>query len=92
MPPKLPGFSIPAQTGVLSDPLVANMAMQYGQALGRQIVDKEIGKYVPISKIKYYFAVDTSYVSRKLSIILFPYLHSVSSDYYVCSCITLIRD
>lgn len=74
------GFNVPAPTRILADPLVANMAMQYGQALvgsGRQLVDKEIEKYVPISRLKYYFAVDTAYVSKKLSIILFPYIHSV---------------
>ncbi len=61
------------------------MAAQYGNALvgsGKQFVDREIGKYVPISRLKYYFAVDTSYVSKKLSIILFPFLHSVSLQKY----------
>lgn len=74
-------FRMPAQSHILGDPLVANMAMQYGQALvgsGRELVDKEIEKYVPISKLKYYFAVDTVYVFKKLSILLFPYIHSVS--------------
>lgn len=74
-------FRMPVQSHILGDPLVANMAIQYGQALvgsGRQLVDKEIEKYVPISKLKYYFAVDTVYVFKKLSILLFPYIHSVS--------------
>lgn len=78
--PSQMGF-MPPQTRILTDPLVANMAVQYGQALmgsGKQMVDKEIEKYVSISRLKYLFAVDTSYVSKKLSIILFPFLHSVS--------------
>lgn len=72
------GFSIPGQQ-ILSDPLVANVAMQYGSALvgtGRQIVDKEFEKYVPVTRLKYYFAVDTSYVMRKLKLLFFPFTHS----------------
>lgn len=72
------GFSIPGQQ-ILSDPLVANVAMQYGSALvgtGRQIVDKEFEKYVPVTRLKYYFAVDTSYVMRKLKLLFFPFAHS----------------
>lgn len=73
------GFSIPSQ--FLNEPLVANVAMQYGQALvgsGKQLVDRELEKYVPISRLKYYFAVDTGYVSKKLGLLFFPFTHSVS--------------
>lgn len=83
MPPPGMGFNMPPQTPIFTDPVVANMAVQYGQALvgsGKQMMDKEIEKYVSISRLKYLFAVDTSYVSKKLSIILFPFLHSVSSS------------
>ncbi|XKL59619.1 hypothetical protein PGB90_000635 [Kerria lacca] len=76
---QITGFNVSNQAHILTDPLVTNMAIQYGQALvgsGKQIVDKEIEKYVPLSRLKYYFAVDTSYVSRKLSVILFPFIHS----------------
>ena len=85
MPPMNPNnFSHPAssesigfsQARLLADPVVQNTAMQIGQAFvasGRQ----ELEKYVGVSRLKYYFAVDTAYVSKKLSIILFPYLHSV---------------
>ncbi|KAK7572107.1 hypothetical protein V9T40_014579 [Parthenolecanium corni] len=79
MPPPGMGFNMPPQTPIFTDPVVANMAVQYGQALvgsGKQMMDKEIEKYVSISRLKYLFAVDTSYVSKKLSIILFPFLHS----------------
>ncbi|GLG99732.1 Protein YIF1B-A [Gryllus bimaculatus] len=71
------GFSIPSQ--LLNEPVVTNMAMQYGQALvgsGKQMVDRELGKYIPVSRLKYYFAVDTTYVTKKLGLLLFPFTHS----------------
>lgn len=71
------GFSIPTQ--FLNEPIVSNMAMQYGQALmgsGKQLVDRELEKYVPVSRLKYYFAVDTGYVTKKLGLLLFPFTHS----------------
>jgi len=74
------GFSIPSQ--FLNEPLVANVAMQYGQALvgsGKQLVDRELEKYIPVSRLKYYFAVDTAYVTKKLGLLFFPFTHSVSS-------------
>lgn len=55
--------------------MVTNMAVQYGSALvgsGKQ----QIEKYVPISALKYYFAVDTDYVVGKLALLLFPFTHS----------------
>ncbi|XP_047110270.1 protein YIF1B isoform X1 [Schistocerca piceifrons] len=70
------GYSIPSQ--FLNEPLVANVAMQYGQALvgsGKQIVDRELEKYVPVTRLKYYFAVDTAYVTKKLGLLLFPFSH-----------------
>ncbi|XP_069681641.1 protein YIF1B isoform X4 [Periplaneta americana] len=76
-PPMDQGFSIPSQ--FLNEPLVANVAMQYGQALvgsGKQLVDRELEKYVPVSRLKYYFAVDTGYVTRKLGLLFFPFTHS----------------
>lgn len=60
--------------------MVANMAMQYGQSLasqGREYVDKKLEKYVSMSQIKYYFAVDTRYVMKKLQLLFFPYTHTV---------------
>ncbi|XP_003743294.1 protein YIF1A [Galendromus occidentalis] len=62
---------------LMNDPM-ASMAMQYGQNLaghGREIVHEKIEKYVSISKLKYYFAVDTSYVSQKLFLLVFPFAH-----------------
>lgn len=74
-----PPIAIPTQ--LFSDPLVANVAMTYGTKImesGREVVDREIGKYVPVTRLKYYFAVDTSYVLRKLKLLFFPFTHTVS--------------
>lgn len=49
--------------------MVANMAMQYGQDFvgkGGEEFKKNLDKYVSIGQLKYYFAVDTSYVGKKL--------------------------
>nr|XP_045616707.1 protein YIF1B-B-like isoform X3 [Procambarus clarkii] len=66
-------------TQIFQDPLVANMAMQYGQTLanqGREYVDQKLHKYVSMSQVKYYFAVDTQYVMKKLKLLFFPFTHS----------------
>lgn len=31
-----------------------------------------------MNKLKYFFAVDTAYVARKLGLLVFPYTHQVS--------------
>ncbi|XP_014898551.1 protein YIF1B isoform X1 [Poecilia latipinna] len=67
----LPGQSL------LSDPM-SNLAMAYGSSLasqGREMVDKNLDRFIPVSKLKYYFAVDTVYVGKKLGILVFPYMH-----------------
>ncbi|XP_069957436.1 protein YIF1B-A isoform X1 [Cherax quadricarinatus] len=64
---------------IFQDPMVAGMAMQYGQTLahqGREYVDKKLEKYVSMSQVKYYFAVDTQYVMKKLKLLFFPFTHS----------------
>ena len=38
----------------------------------------QVEKYVSTSKLKYYFAVDTTYVGKKLGLLLFPFAHTVS--------------
>lgn len=38
----------------------------------------QIDRFIPVSKLKYYFAVDTVYVGKKLGLLVFPYLHQVS--------------
>lgn len=75
---------------MIQDPMVANMAMQYGQTLanqGREYMDKKFEKYVSTSQIKYYFAVDTQYVMKKLKLLFFPYTHSVGTRSLVTYCI-----
>lgn len=37
----------------------------------------QIDRFVSVSKLKYYFAVDTSYVVKKLGLLIFPYTHKV---------------
>ncbi|KAK7074949.1 Protein yif1b [Halocaridina rubra] len=64
---------------LFQDPVVANMAMQYGQNLmgqGKEYVDKKLERYISVSQVKYYFAVDTRYVLKKLQLLFFPYTHS----------------
>ncbi|KAG8272901.1 Protein yif1b [Homalodisca vitripennis] len=75
--PGAPGLSVPTQ--LFSDPLVANVAMTYGSKImdsGKELVDREIEKYVPVTRLKYYFAVDTSYVLHKLKLLFFPFTHN----------------
>ena len=60
------GFSAP----------MAGVAAQYGQQLadqGRVQVEQKLESWFAISKLKYYFAVDNSYVGKKLALLLFPY-------------------
>lgn len=62
---------------ILKDP-VANMAMQYGQSFmpaGKEFVEKKIDHFLSVSKLKYYFAVDTNYVVKKLGLLVFPFAH-----------------
>jgi len=69
-------FNMPGQ--FLQDPLVTGMAMNYGKDLlkgGRKELEDTVEKYVSIGQLKYYFAVDNSYVSKKLGLLLFPFLH-----------------
>ncbi|XP_055030147.1 protein YIF1B isoform X1 [Misgurnus anguillicaudatus] len=61
----------------LSDPM-SNLAMAYGTSLashGKEMMDKNLDRFIPISKLKYYFAVDTVYVGKKLGLLVFPYMH-----------------
>jgi len=59
--------------------MVTNMAMNYGADIVNQKkkeVEGMVEKYVSIGQLKYYFAVDNSYVTRKLRLLLFPFVHS----------------
>ncbi|XP_048224607.1 protein YIF1B isoform X2 [Perognathus longimembris pacificus] len=69
-----PAVSASPQAAFLTNP-VSDMAMAYGSSLaaqGKELVDKNIDRF---SKLKYYFAVDTVYVGKKLGLLVFPYLH-----------------
>ncbi|XP_043072669.1 protein YIF1B isoform X2 [Puntigrus tetrazona] len=62
---------------LLSEPM-SNLAMAYGSSLashGKEMMDKNLDRFIPISKLKYYFAVDTVYVGKKLGLLVFPYMH-----------------
>lgn len=77
----VPPFSNFAASQLINDPLIANAAVQYGQNLvgqGQDYIEKKLDKYMSVSKLKYYFAVDTQYVMRKIKLIFFPFTHSVS--------------
>ncbi|XP_053613823.1 protein YIF1B-B [Plodia interpunctella] len=69
----------PAQLGsMLQQPIVQDMAFQYGNQLaaqGKEVVQRELSRFVPVSRMRYYFAVDTRYVLKKLMLILFPFTH-----------------
>ncbi|KAK0056994.1 protein YIF1B-B [Biomphalaria pfeifferi] len=78
-----PAGQFPGQQ-LLNDP-VASMAMQYGHTLagqGKVLVQKNIENYVASSRLKYYFAVDTTYVGKKLALLFFPFTHSDWSIHY----------
>ena len=66
----------PGQFAMFQQPMVQNMAMDYGQKLaeqGKELVNKEFEKYIPVTKLKYYFAVDNNYVLKKLRLLFFPF-------------------
>lgn len=63
-------------TQLLSEPLVTNMAMQYGNALATT-GKHQIERFLPITALRYYFAVDTDYVMMKLLLLFFPFTHKV---------------
>ncbi|KAK9891065.1 hypothetical protein WA026_013391 [Henosepilachna vigintioctopunctata] len=65
--------------GAFKQPIVQDFALQYGQQLasaGTTILQKEVGKYVAVGKLKYYFSVDKKYVLSKLMLLFFPFTHS----------------
>ena len=71
------------QFAMFQQPIVQDMAMEYGQRLadqGKQIVENQFSKWVPVAKLKYYFAVDNNYVINKLRLLFFPFTHKVSFE------------
>lgn len=77
--------SFNSQFSVLQQPMVQDMALQYGQRLadqGKQLVETQFEKYIPVTRLKYYFAVDNNYVVKKMILLLFPFTHRVCSTMY----------
>ncbi|XP_077995386.1 protein YIF1B-A-like isoform X2 [Glandiceps talaboti] len=69
---------------VLNDPM-ANMAVQYGASLAGQaghMMEQNVDRFVSMSKLKYYFAVDTTYVGKKLALLCFPFTHQHWAIHY----------
>jgi len=57
---------------LISNPMVAGIANQQFEK-GREEIKKNLDKYISIGQLKYYFAVDTNYVGKKLGLLLFPF-------------------
>ena len=57
---------------LMSNPVVTGMATEY-MSKGQEEIKKNLDKYISIGQLKYYFAVDTNYVGKKLGILLFPF-------------------
>merc|ERR1719273_788456 len=55
--------------------MATGMATQFLSQSGVEL-KKNLDKYVSIGQLKYYFAVDTSYVAKKLGVLLFPFTRS----------------
>ncbi|KAF7651531.1 hypothetical protein LDENG_00109060 [Lucifuga dentata] len=67
----------PGVNNLFTDPM-ANAAVMYGSSLanqGKDMVNKEISRFMSVNKLKYFFAVDTRYVLKKLTLLMFPYMH-----------------
>jgi len=70
--------SFPTKMTMFEQPIVQDMAMQYGQKLadqGKQIMENQFEKWVPVTRLKYYFAVDNKYVINKIRLLFFPFTH-----------------
>lgn len=48
-----------------------------GARASDRVLPPQIDRFIPVTKLKYYFAVDTLYVGKKLGLLFFPYLHQV---------------
>lgn len=76
-PPAAASSPFPPPAAFLSEP-VSSLAAAYGSSLasqGRDIVDRNLDRFIPVGRLKYYFAVDTVYVGKKLGLLVFPFVH-----------------
>uniref|UniRef100_A0A663FGS6 Protein YIF1 n=1 Tax=Aquila chrysaetos chrysaetos TaxID=223781 RepID=A0A663FGS6_AQUCH len=58
--------------------LLPTSPVVYGSSLasqGRDIVGCNLDRLIPVGRLKYYFAVDTIYVGRKLGLLIFSFVH-----------------
>lgn len=69
-PPSYNGFN---SQQFMNDPML-NAAKQIGGQFAEQQKEK-ITQYISSFNLKYYFAVDTNYVGKKIGILLFPFIH-----------------
>merc|ERR1712141_454079 len=70
---------MPMPENFMQNPMMAGMATgmatQFLSQSG-ETIKSNLDKYVSIGQLKYYFAVDTSYVAKKLGVLLFPFTRS----------------
>lgn len=78
------GSSLAAQGKELVDKNVSGLGWwEWGKGWGHEsrasgrTLSPQIDRFIPVTKLKYYFAVDTLYVGKKLGLLFFPYLHQV---------------
>lgn len=65
--------------GVFKQPIVQDFAIQYGQQIastGTNMIKKEVNRFIPVTTLKYYFAVNNTYVLKKIMLLFFPFTHS----------------
>ncbi|KAI9733386.1 MAG: hypothetical protein M1834_003470 [Cirrosporium novae-zelandiae] len=70
-------FGPPNFGGFMND-TTAQMGFQVGRsalAAGQEYMDKNVGKFLSVAKLKYYFNVSNSYVISKVTLVLFPWRH-----------------
>ncbi|KAL8741766.1 MAG: hypothetical protein Q9190_005667 [Brigantiaea leucoxantha] len=71
------GSFAPAFGGIMNDQ-TAQMGFQVGKSAvmaGQEYMEHNLNRYVSIPALKHYFNVSTSYVLRKLLLVLFPWRH-----------------
>ncbi|KAL8707994.1 MAG: hypothetical protein Q9220_007074 [cf. Caloplaca sp. 1 TL-2023] len=71
------GSFAPAFGGFINDP-TAQMGYQVGKTAlnaGQEYMEQNITRYIPLTSLKHYFNVSTSYVLHKLLLVLFPWRH-----------------
>ena len=78
-PPQQQQFMNPAD--FVNNPAMAEFALSYGQNLAKSggvVLNQRVERFLSVTKLKHYFAVDTNYVLKKLKILTFPFTHKVS--------------